>query len=449
MLGASSPKSRRAGVDGGTIFRGLPRRPMRLPLVACAPEPGCPCFSNPPRCVCRGFSPPSKSQTPATNADFFRPSVPNPPKAILLFPNKNFPIFPGDQVLSQAPDAPSTRIAEFDKETTRRRNSPRLGFYLQRVASARRLFSPDRGSLPKHAAPGTEQHCTSPHLTFPLPRLTSSTTGACPAHQRRSSCDDPGTASSAPPPPAPSQRQSDYRISYSALGLTAIPRSRQHSTTSADNHIRPLPNKIFVRSTPKKSTKKKKHSSFQRSQTGHLFPPTPSFAPQPLLLRSLLQVSCHPNKSTPAQRALFPLSHSRPCQPTRLNPRLLTLRSAVASHPAVHRAPHVPCAPPKGFALRSAGICRSLPRLENPCAPLWRVKETLQWRTNTKSTSTRSSIVSWRCGAAGRASRSSFSRPRSVTCAPRLAKSSSLSPSCWSSRLPSRLATLNRAVNPC
>lgn len=171
MLGASSPKSRRAGVDGGTIFRGLPRRPMRLPLVACAPEPGCPCFSNPPRCVCRGFSPPSKSQTPATNADFFRPSVPNPPKAILLFPNKNFPIFPGDQVLSQAPDAPSTRIAEFDKETTRRRNSPRLGFYLQRVASARRLFSPDRGSLPKHAAPGTEQHRTSPHLTFPPPSI--------------------------------------------------------------------------------------------------------------------------------------------------------------------------------------------------------------------------------------------------------------------------------------
>jgi hypothetical protein len=160
--GASSPKSSGMGAQFFAAWLAdqcaCPLSPVLLRVGA--PRP---CFSNPPRCVPWILSP-SKSQTPATNADFFRPSVPNPPKAILLFPNENFSIFPGDQVLFQAPNAPSARIAEIDTETTRRRNSPRLGFIGRELHPPVDCFPPTVAAFPSIAAPSTAPHRTSPHL---------------------------------------------------------------------------------------------------------------------------------------------------------------------------------------------------------------------------------------------------------------------------------------------
>lgn len=151
--------------------------------------------------VCRGFSPPSKSQTPATNADFFRPSVPNPPKRrFSCSPTRTFPSSPATKSCPRHP----TRHLPASLKLTRRPPAdeiPRdLGLFAASCIRPSTVFprpwQPSQARCTQHPAPNS----TAPHLIShsPLPRLTSSTTGACPAHQRRSSCDDPGTASSAP-----------------------------------------------------------------------------------------------------------------------------------------------------------------------------------------------------------------------------------------------------------
>lgn len=212
--------------------------------------------TRPGVCAVDSLLPPSLKRLPPTLifSDLLSQTL---PRRFSCSPTRTFPSSPATKSCPRHP----TRHLPASLNLTRRPPAdeiPRdLGFICSELHPPVDCFPPTVAAFPSTLHPA--QNSTAPHLTShsPLPRLTSSTTGACPAHQRRSSCDDPGTASSAPPPPAPSQRQSDYRISYSALGLTAIPRSRQHSTTSADNHIRPLPNKIFVRSTPKKSTQKR------------------------------------------------------------------------------------------------------------------------------------------------------------------------------------------------
>lgn len=198
---------------GGTILRGLPRRPMRLPLVACAPArgcPGCPCFSNPPRgpvCAVDSLLPPSLKRLPPTL--IFSDLLPQTlPRRFSCSPTRTFPSSPATKSCPRHP----TRHLPTSLKLTRR--PPADEFPRDLGLSTASCIRPST-VFPRPWQPSQErctQQRTAPHLTShpPLPRLTSSTTGACPAHQRRSSCDDPGTASSAPPP---SQRQSDYRIS--------------------------------------------------------------------------------------------------------------------------------------------------------------------------------------------------------------------------------------------
>lgn len=215
MLGASPPKSRRAGVDGGTILRGLPRRPMRLPLVACAPArgcPGCPCFSNPPRgpvCAVDSLLPPSLKRLPPTL--IFSDLLPQTlPRRFSCSPTRTFPSSPATKSCPRHP----TRHLPTSLKLTRRPPADEIPRDLG--LSAASCIRPST-VFPQPWQPSQErctQHRTAPHLTsphIPPPSIDLIDDRRLPCSSATFVLRRPRDSLFCPPPP--SQRQSDYRIS--------------------------------------------------------------------------------------------------------------------------------------------------------------------------------------------------------------------------------------------
>ena len=159
--------------------------------------------------VCRGFSPPSKSQTPATNADFSDLLSQTLPRRFSCSPTRTFPSSPA---IKSCPRHPTRHLHALPKLTRRppADEIPRdLGLLAASCIRPSTVFP--RPWQPSQAR--CTQHRTAPHLAFPPPAIDLIDDRRLPCSSATFVLRRPQDSLFCPLPPALSQRRSDYRIS--------------------------------------------------------------------------------------------------------------------------------------------------------------------------------------------------------------------------------------------